>query len=148
MLKAFERPTVHNNSHWGRSAKGYQPPKHIEPSYYSALLDLCRYFLSRPTWQCCNTDPAAWGLPDVYKDGAWREIALIDGRVHREAIAELYEYLKTGQFERCAPPAQVLEDAFPPDDTLPAMWVPRQREEGASLEKIERQLREKFKRQS
>lgn len=106
----------------------FELPENVEPSFLAAALDICRYFLTRPVWQCCAYYPHErnnqQGL-DVYnKDEVWRPMMLADGATYRamvsDAFAEVVAYSHRGQVLKLA---GYKDEAHPFITDLPPRWV-------------------------
>jgi hypothetical protein len=102
----------------------YQLPDNVEDSFLCAAADACRYFLSRPVWECC-------GYPShhqkdqtiaIYQTGAWRDMVIQDGLIYRQKIEEVYAQI-VERFRTRFDAMGCVIDAFERDMILPPEMV-------------------------
>jgi hypothetical protein len=107
-------------------ARVFSIPENVEPSFLAAAVDLCRYFLHRPVWECCAYQPAMRQNvgQSVYDDDlGWRSNTLADGATYRAAINDAYGELIVGKHRARIKAAGFPDEGFEFDTCLPPQWV-------------------------
>ena len=101
-------------------------PDNVEQSFLSAAVDLCRYFLHRPVWECCAYPPASRqniGQRVYADDLGWRSNTLADGATYRAAINDAYGELIVGKHRARVKAAGFPDEGIEFDTCLPPQWV-------------------------
>lgn len=105
----------------------YLLPDNVEDSFLCAAADACRYFLSRPVWECCTYPPHRQKdqTVAVYDTEAWRDMVLPDALIYRVKIEEVYAQI-VERFRARFDAMGCAVDTFERDMILPpAMVAPR-----------------------
>lgn len=103
----------------------YLLPDNVETSFLAAALDICRYYLSRPAWECFAYAPhyQANQNVSVYRTEAWRDMTLQDGLRYRNKVLDAYTRIVQRFGGRFAELGYV-EETFFLDSSLPPVWIP------------------------
>jgi hypothetical protein len=103
----------------------YLLPDNVETSFLAAALDICRYYLSRPAWECFAYAPhyQANQNVSVYRTEAWRDMTLQDGLRYREKVLDAYARI-VDRFGRRFSELGYVKETFFLDSSLPPVWVP------------------------
>jgi hypothetical protein len=107
-------------------SKVFTVPDNVEESFLRAAVDICRYFLTRPAWQCFTRSPhdEDGQTEAIYETDAWRQMTLQNGLEYRAKVAAAYRALVDRFHERLMPMGWVAEE-FTVDETLPPLIVGR-----------------------
>jgi hypothetical protein len=107
-------------------SKVFTVPDNVEDSFLAAAVDICRYFLTRPAWQCFTRSPhdEDGQTEAIYETDDWRPMTLQNGLEYRARVAAAYQVLSDRFKDRLLPMGWV-EDEFKVDETLPPLIVVR-----------------------
>ena len=120
------RPAVHLYPLSEGYSKIFLVPDNVEDSFLCAAVDICRYFLSRPAWECsCYAPHDQEGQTrEVYNTDAWRPLLVQDGLRFRQKVHDAYEGIIRRFQERLVNLGWV-DEASVVDESLPPVVVRR-----------------------
>lgn len=123
-LEMGPQPAVHLYPLSERWCDIYRVPDNVEDSFLCAAADACRYFLSRPVWECCTHSPHRQKDQTiaVYETDEWREMTLQDGLIYRKKIEDVYAQIVARFRTRLEAMGCVIE-SFERDMSLPPAMI-------------------------
>jgi hypothetical protein len=124
--RAFPQPGVSLYPSSRQYATIFKVPQNVEPSFLSAALDCCRYFLSRPIWECCTRMPSALGRVGAgaaEQAGDVRAYMLAEGASQRSKVEDAYAELVCYTHGAQVRAVGFVGEAFAFKAELPPLWI-------------------------